>query len=151
MYSLFSFGYNFSRDFSFVTNLVPLERYSKAQYFALVFVFKNRNKSEEKWRWKKSAFDTSMLKMKFLACLYQKMKKISFWYKHAKNFIFTSLESWKIGKLKNIYFYGEILLLTFDIRGIVREIDSFFCFRVFSKQTESGGSITLCDAHINIF
>ena len=40
-----------------------------------------------------------------------KMKKISFWYKQAMNFIFTSLESWKIGELKNIYFYWEILLL----------------------------------------
>ena len=66
VWSLFSFGFNFSRDFSFVTNLVPLERYSKAQYFALVFVFKNRSKSEEKWRWKKSAFDTSMLWTSFL-------------------------------------------------------------------------------------
>ena len=42
-----------------------------------------------------------------------KMKKISFWYKHGMNFIFTSLGSWKIGELKNIYFYGEILLLVY--------------------------------------
>ena len=44
MCSLFSFVYNFSRKFSIVINLVPLERYSKGQYFALVFVFKNEEK-----------------------------------------------------------------------------------------------------------
>ena len=44
MCTLFSFAYNFSRNFSIVINLVPLERYSKAQYFALVFVFKNEEK-----------------------------------------------------------------------------------------------------------
>ena len=44
MVSLFSFVYNFSRNFSIVKNLVPLGRYSKAQYFSLVFVLKNEAK-----------------------------------------------------------------------------------------------------------
>ena len=35
---------NFSRNFSIVINLVPLERYSKAQYMALVYSLKNQVK-----------------------------------------------------------------------------------------------------------
>ena len=66
MCTLFSSVYNFSRNFSIVINLIPLERYSKAQYLALVFVFKKWSKSEEKRRWKKSAFDTSMVWISFL-------------------------------------------------------------------------------------
>ena len=38
-------------------NLLPLEKYSKAQYFALVFMFKKRSKSEEKRRCIKSEVD----------------------------------------------------------------------------------------------
>ena len=133
MCSLFSFVYNFSRNFSIVINLVPLERYSKAKYSALVFVFKKRGKSEEK---PKNEDEKNQLLIQ--ACY--------------------ELHFYIVGKLKDrraqkyiLIFYGELLLLTCDIRGNVREIDSFFCFRVFSKQTKSGGSITLCDTHINIF
>ena len=68
-----------------------VERYSEAQHFALVFIFKNEAKVKK-----------------------NKDEKIGFWYKYGMNFIFTSLESWKIGNAKNIYFYGELLLFIQD-------------------------------------
>ena len=42
--SIYQSVYNFSRNFSIVINLVPLERCSKAQYLEMVFSLKNEAK-----------------------------------------------------------------------------------------------------------